>query len=116
MASVPLRRVCGGNAGQSHRGNAQKFANQRHSIGGELATARAGSGAGRGFQRFELRVGDSTAGVLSNRFIDILDGYVMALEVARGDGAAVKNQSGNIESSERHNATGNRLVAANKND
>src|ERR1700756_3326526 len=113
---MPLCGVCGGNAGQSHRSNAQKFADQRHRVGGELAAARAGSGTGRGLQRFELSVGDSSAGVFADRFIDVLNGYSVALEVARGDGAAVKNESGNIESSERHNAAGNRLVAANEND
>ena len=40
----------------------------------------------------------------------------MALKFAGSDGAAVENESGNIQASQRHNAAGNRLVAADEND
>ncbi len=40
----------------------------------------------------------------------------MALEVARGDGAPVENEPGNVEPGQRHNTAGNGFIAADQND
>src|SRR5437773_367657 len=64
----------------------------------------------------ELRIGESAAGMRADRFVDILDRDGMPLELTGSDGAAIENQAGNVEASERHDAAGNGFVAANEND
>src|SRR6267142_5710371 len=48
-------------------------------------------------------------------FINVLNGDRVAFKFAGRDGAAVENKSGNIEAGQRHDATGNGLVAADQN-
>src|SRR6267378_7895230 len=40
----------------------------------------------------------------------------MTLELTRSNGAAIENKARNIQASQRHHASGNRLVAADKNN
>src|SRR3989442_9907263 len=64
----------------------------------------------------EVRMGESAAGMGADGFVNILDGDERPLELTGGDGAAVENQAGNVEASERHDAAGNGFVAADQND
>ncbi len=81
-----------------------------------MSAAGAGSGACGTFERLELRVRHSAAGVPANGLEDVLDGDGMALELARRDGAAIKNQPGDIQPRQGHDAAGDGLVAADENN
>src|SRR5579864_833485 len=116
MPGVAFGRVGCGNAGESHRSDAEKFADQGHGVGGELAAAGACSRARGALEGFELGIGHRSASVHPDAFVDVLNGDGVTLEGAGSDRAAVKNQAGNVEASEGHDAAGNSLVAANQND
>ena len=49
-------------------------------------------------------------------FVNVLNGDRVAFKFAGSDGAAVENESGNIQARQRHHAAGNRFVAADEND
>ena len=93
MAGIGLGRIGGRDAGKPHRRNAEKLADQRHGVGGELAAAGASSGASGALQRVKPRVRHSSAGVLPDRFVNVLNGHGVALELAGSDRAAVKNRA-----------------------
>src|SRR5437879_10340629 len=103
-------------AGEAHRGDAEKFADEGPRVGRKLPAAGARSRAGRAFEFMELRIGESAAGMRADRFVNILDGDGMPLELTGSDGGAVENQAGNVEASERHDAAGNGFVAADTKD
>ena len=112
MSGVCFARIGGGNAGKSHRGNPKKFAHQCHGVGSELPAAGTGPGTGSAFKRPELSVRHSTARVLADRFVNILNRHGVTLELAWRDRAAIQNKSGNIETRQGHHGAGNRFIAA----
>ena len=114
MTGICLCAVGGGNARKSHRSDAEKLADERHSVRGELPAAGAGAGACGAFQGLELRVRHSAASMHADGFEDILNRDGVAFELAGGDRTAVENQSGNIQSRQGHNAAGNGFVATDK--
>ena len=116
MACMSFAGIRGGNAGESHGSNAEKFADESHGVGGELAAARARSGAGGFFQCLEPRVGHIAVRMTADGFVDVLDRDGVAFKFAGGDRAAVKNEAGNIQTGQRHDAAGNGFVAADEND
>src|SRR5882762_4387081 len=116
MSGVCFARIGGGNTGKSHRRNPKKFADECHGVGSELPAAGTGPGTGSAFKRPELSVRHSTARVLADSFVDILNRHGVTLELAWRDRAAIQNKSGNIETRQGHHAAGNGLVAADENN
>src|SRR5271165_2841403 len=108
--------VGGGDAGESHGSNAEKFADHGHGVGGELTAAGACTGAGSDFEGVQLGVAHVAAGMFSHGFKNVLNGYGMAFKLAGGDGAAVQNKAGNIQAGNGHDSAGNGFVAADEND
>src|SRR5438552_8126804 len=92
MSGVCFARIGGGNAGKSHRGNPKKFADECHGVGSELPAAGTGPGTGSAFQRPELSVRHSTARVLADSFVDILNRHRVTLELAWRDRAAIRSE------------------------
>ncbi len=106
----------GGNAGDLDGGDAEELAGHRHGVGGELAAAGSGAGAGCGFESFELVVVDLSGGVRAHALEDLKDGDLLGGavglgELAGSDGAAVEHEAGDIEAAERHDGGGHVLVA-----
>jgi hypothetical protein len=99
-----------------HGRDAEKFGDQGHGVGGELAAASAGAGASDFFELIEPGVGHFAARVGPDGFVDILQRHGVALELAGGDGAAVKDERWNVETCNGHDAAGNGLVAADENN
>ena len=109
--------VGGRNAGKLHGRNAQHLAAHGHGVCGELAAARAGTGAGIGFEGFKAGVVDLAGSVRADAFEDVLNRdvdllAVGAVEFSRSDGAAVEHHAGNIEAAEGHDDAGHVLVAS----
>jgi len=75
-------------------------------LAGELAAAGAGGRAGHILDGGELGIGDLAAAVRANGLINILDGHVAALIRARGNGAAIEHQAGDVEARQGHNHAG----------
>ena len=63
-----------------------------------------------------MRVADAAASMGADSLVNILNGHSVALELARSDRASIKNETGNIQASQRHYAPGNGLVAADQDD
>ncbi len=116
MACMRFAGIRGGNAGKSHRRNAEKFADESHSVGGELAAAGARSRTGGFFESLEPRVGHVAVRMAADGFVNVLDRDGVAFKFAGSDRTAVENQAWNIQTRQRHDAGGNGFVAANEND
>ena len=111
-----LRRVRRRDAGEAARADAEEVDHDRHRVGGELAAARAGAGAGDRLERVHLLVGHRPGGARADRLEDVLDRHVAALVAAGRDRAVVEDEAGDVEPRERHRAGGDRLVAADEAD
>src|SRR5579859_6574112 len=116
MACMRLSSIGGWNARKPHGSDPEKLADERHGVGGELSAASARPRTRGVFQRLEARVGHAAMRMTADRFVNILDGDGMAFKFARGDGAAIKNQAGNIQPCQSHDACRNGLVAPDKDD
>ena len=102
--------------GGAHGREADQFHDGGHGVGGELAAARAGAGAGVIFDFEEFCVGDLAGGVRADGFEDVLNGDVVAFVAAREDRSAVENDAGEVEAKQRHGGAGNGLVAGDQGD
>ncbi len=102
----------GGHAGEADRRDAEEFAGHGHGVGGELAAAGSGAGTGCSFDGFETGVIDLAGGVRADGLEDVLNGDVVAVQVAGRDGAAVEHEPGNVEARQRHDGAGHVLIAA----
>ena len=76
-------------AGRARQGEADRLRDAGHGVGGELAAAGAGRGAGDLLERVQLVLGDRADRVLADRLEHVLHGHVPALEPAGQDAAAV---------------------------
>ena len=72
-AASPLRGSVAGISFSAHRRNAQQRDRGGHRVGGELAAAGAGAGAGLVFELLELRAGHLPGRAGADRFEDVLD-------------------------------------------
>ena len=68
------------------------------------------------FDAQQIGVRHASGRVRAHRLEDILNGDVLAVKLARRNRAAVEHHAGNIETRERHDGAGNRLVAARQRD
>src|SRR5260370_35858475 len=105
----------GRNAGESHRRDAKKFADQCHGVCSELSAAGAGSGTRSDFEGLELRIGHSAARMFADGFVDVLNRDRVTFKLAGSNLATIQNESGNIEGRQGHDAGGNGLVATDEN-
>ena len=64
------------------------------------------------FQVTQLRIRHLACRVRPDRLKDILDRHVVALELPRHDRPAVEHERGYIQTSQRHDGAGDRLVAS----
>ena len=105
--------IHGGNAVETHGGEADDLHYCGHGVGCVLSTAGAGAGAGNVFQFPQFLIVQFPRGMGANSFVDVQKSYVFAAISASGNGAAVEHQAGNIETRECHRRGRNRLVTAN---
>ena len=75
-----LARVGRRDAVPAQRRDAQHLAGSGHGVGGELAAARAGAGAGVVFHVLQLRGGEPPGPVSAQRLVNVLDGQRAAGE------------------------------------
>ncbi len=97
--------------GGAHGGEANQFHGSGHGVGGELATAGSGTGAGVVFDFEQFEISHLAGGIGSDGFEDILNGDVVALVAAGQDGAAIQNDTGDIETEQRHGGAWDGFVA-----
>ena len=116
MRHVVFARVHLGNGGGAHGREPDQLHHGGHGVGGELAAARAGAGAGVVFDIQQFGVGHAAAGVGADGFEDVLDGDVAAVVAAREDGAAVEDDAGDVEPQQRHGRAGDGFVAGHQRD
>ena len=64
------------------------------------------------FEVFEIRIVHRTGCMFPDRFEYVLNSHVMALELAWHDRAAIEHDRRQVQSSQSHHRTGDRLVAA----
>ena len=106
--------------GRDHRRAAgadpQRLEGAGHRVGGELAAAGAGAGAGDALELVQFLVAHVAGVVGADRLEDVEDGDVAAVPVAGGDRAAVEQDRGHVEPGQRHRAAGDRLVAGAEGD
>ena len=110
------RQVGGGRGAGMRKRQPDGLGHGRHGVGGELAAAGPARGAGAFFQLLEVRVGELARRMLADALEDILDGDVLAAEIAGQDRAAVEEDRRHVEAHLRHHHAGQRLVAAGESD
>ena len=76
MAGTPFRPI-----GE----NAEELERDRHGVGRELASAGARAWAGMVFEIFEFGIGHRAGRMFPDCFEHVLNGHVVALELARHD-------------------------------
>ena len=113
---VGLAAVHGRHDVGAGRADAQEVERGGHGVGSELAAAGAGAGTGGVFDLHQFIGGQLAGGVGSDALEDLLDGDVLAAELARGDAAAVEGEAGDVQAGEGHGAGGDGLVAADDDD
>ncbi len=102
-----------GRAGQRQ---ADRLADHRHRVGGELAAAGAGRRTRHAFQFVQFGVRHLAGGVLADRLEHINHGHVAVLEPAGQDRAAIHEHAGDVQPQHRHHHARQRLVAARQAD
>src|SRR6266404_1993535 len=80
------------------------------------ACSRSGAGAGRFLKRELAGITHLATGMRTDGFVNVLNRYWMTFKFTGCDGAAIKNESGDVEACQRHDSAGNCLVAADKNN
>ena len=113
---VRFAAVHGGHDVGAGWADAQEVERGGHGVGGELAAAGAGAGAGGVFDFHQFVGGELAGGVGADAFEHLLDGDVLAAELAGRDAAAVEGQARDVQASEDHGAGGDGLVAADDDD
>ena len=111
---VPLLRFA--RIGCARRGaadgrEADEFHDHGHRVRGKLTAARTGTGNGVVFDREQFRVADLPGRVRPDRFVDVDDREIFAVEFTWRDRAPVEDQRGNVEPHERHRRAGRRFIA-----
>ena len=101
-AAPPLRAIDRRHVVEAHRRQAQHLARHRHRVGGELAAARARARTGDVFQRAQVALGHAAGRARAHRLEHVLDGDVLAAELARHDRPAVQHQPRPIQPRQRH--------------
>src|SRR5439155_932142 len=97
---------------RARRGDAKRLERRRHRVRGELTTARSRAGARDLLELIELLVVHLPDGVPSDRFVDVTDRDVLALEAAGHDRAAVDHETRDVHARERHDRARDGLVAS----
>ena len=88
----------------------------RHGVGSKLSTARACRRTRHPFDFVQILVGHFADRVLADRLEHVLDGDLLAPEIAGQDRAAIDEDRRHIEAQHRHHHTGQGLVAAREPD
>ena len=103
-------------AGRAGQREADRLADHRHGVGGELSAARAGRRTRHAFQLVQLRVRHLAGGVLADRLEHIHHRHVAVLEPSGQDRAAIHEHAGHVQPHHRHHHARQRLVAAGEPD
>src|SRR5581483_694310 len=107
-----LARVHGRNTVEAHGREANEFHDGGHGVGGVLAATGPGAGTSYIFEFEQILVAHLASRVGTHSFEYVLDGDIFAAILARGDGAAVQHEPGNVKSRECHGSGRNRLVTS----
>ena len=98
------------------QGQADGLADASHGVGGELAAARAVTGAGDLFERNQLGQRAVAGGELADRLEHVDHGHVITAMGAGEDRAAIDEDARHVQAQHRHHHAGQALVAAGKAD
>ena len=112
VSDLVFLRVHGGDAVEAHGRKADHLHHRGHGVGGVLAAAGAGGGAGNVFEFVQFGIRHFAGGVGADGFEHILNGDVFAAKAAGRDGAAIEHEAGNIQPRQGHGPGGNGFVAA----
>ena len=104
--------IHGGHAVPSHHRDAEELERNRHGVGRELTAAGAGARAGMVFEILELGIVHGAGCMFPDRFEDVLNGHVMALEPTWHNRASVEHDRRQVQAGKGHHGAGNGLVAA----
>ncbi len=110
VRDIVLLRVHRRDRGAVHDRHAEDFDRHSHRVSRVLATASAGTGAGEGLDVVQFFFVNLAGVVGANRLEDVNDAEVLAVVVAGHDRSTVKQDRGQVEAGERHQATRIRLV------
>ena len=105
-----------GRAGRAGQREADRLGDHGHGVGGELAAAGAGGGAGDAFELVQVLVAHVAGGVPADGLEHVDHGDVAALELAGQDRAAIHEDARHVQPQHRHHHAGQRLVAAGEAD
>ena len=106
-----LAGVGGRDAVEVGRGEAEELAHHGHGVGGELPATGTRARAGRVLDLQQLVVVDLPGGVRADALEHILHRHVAALVDAGRDGPVVEDDAGDAQAAQRHDGTGDGLVA-----
>ena len=105
-----------GHRGRVHQGHAECFERRRHGVGGIHAAAGTGRGTGIPFYAFKIFIRHFAGCELTHGFKGRHNGQVLALPVARLDGAAIDIDARHIGTCQRDHPARHIFIAATNHD
>ena len=99
-------------SGRVRQGKADRLGHARHSVGRKLCTTRARRGTGHALKQVQVFIRHLANSMLANRFKQILNRHVPALEGARQDRTAVQEHRRYVQTHHCHHHSRQRLVTA----
>ncbi len=105
-----------GRAGGIHQRQPDGLRDAGHGVGGELAAAGPGTGAGDPLEYLQLGIAEIAGLMLADRLEHVLHGHILAVQPPRQDRPAVDEDRRHVQADHRHHHPRQGLVAARKPD
>ena len=116
IADIILVRIDGGDPGRSHRRQSDELQRHGHGVGGKLATAGTGPGAGHVLELFQVGIAHAAGGIGPDGFKDLLHRHISSLKSSRHNRPAIEDQGWHVKTYDPHRTGRNGLITRHQRD